>query len=194
MYVSKMVPTSDNSHFYAFGRVFSGMISTGMKVRIMGPNYEVGNKEDLFVRNVTRTVVMMGKKIEHVESVPCGNTCALVGIDQFLTKTGTIASDDSTYPLKNMKFSVAPVVRVAVECKKPADIPKLVEGLKKLIRGDSIVETYREESGQHIIAGPGELHLEICINDLKEKYLNDVELVISEPVVSYRETVTSTSR
>ena len=48
MYVSKMVPTSDKGRFYAFGRVFSGTISVGQKVRIMGPNYEHGSKKDLF--------------------------------------------------------------------------------------------------------------------------------------------------
>merc|ERR1719357_695037 len=63
MYISKMVPTSDKGRFYAFGRVFSGKIATGLKCRIMGPNY-----------------------------VPCGNICGLVGVDQFLVKTGTITT------------------------------------------------------------------------------------------------------
>ena len=57
-----------------------------------------------------------------------------------------------------MKYSVSPVVRVAVEPKKPSDLPKLVEGLNKLAKSDPLVQVYREESGQHIVAGSGELH------------------------------------
>jgi elongation factor 2 len=62
-----------------------------------------------------------------------------------------------------MKFSVSPVVRVAVEARNPADLPKLVEGLKRLAKSDPMVQCIIEESGEHIIAGAGELHLEICL-------------------------------
>ena len=54
MYVSKMVPTTDKGRFYAFGRVFSGTVSTGLKARIMGPNYVPGKKEDLYVKPIQR--------------------------------------------------------------------------------------------------------------------------------------------
>jgi len=193
MYVSKMVPTSDNCRFFAFGRVFSGTIQQGQKVRIMGPNFEFGKKEDLHIKSVQRIVVMMGRKTEPVESVPCGNTCALVGIDQFLTKAGTLGTDESTHPLVTMKFSVSPVVRVAVEPKNPADLPKLVEGLKRLSKSDPLVQITVEESGEHVIAGAGELHLEICIKDLQDDFMNGAEIKVSEPVVSFRETVVAES-
>lgn len=194
MYVSKMVPSPDKGRFFAFGRVFSGTIQAGLKIRIMGPNYQPGKKEDLWEKkSVQRTIIMMGRKIEPVESVPCGNTCALVGIDQFLAKTGTLATDESSHPMVSMKFSVSPVVRVAVEPKNPSDLPKLVEGLKRLSKSDPLVQTSIEESGEHIVAGAGELHLEICLKDLQEEYMGGAELVISEPVVSFRETVSDTS-
>lgn len=54
MYISKMVPTSDKGRFYAFGRVFSGVVATGIKARIMGPNYTPGKKEDLYIKNIQR--------------------------------------------------------------------------------------------------------------------------------------------
>lgn len=54
MYISKMVPTTDKGRFYAFGRVFSGTVSTGLKVRIMGPNFSPGKKEDLFIKPIQR--------------------------------------------------------------------------------------------------------------------------------------------
>lgn len=86
IFISKMVPTNDKGRFYAFGRVFSGVVSTGQKVRIMGPNYRPGSKTDLSVKNIQRTVLMMCGKVEAVPDVPCGNTCGLVGVDQYLLK------------------------------------------------------------------------------------------------------------
>lgn len=122
MYISKMVPTSDKGRFYAFGRVFSGSVSTGLKVRIMGPNFTPGKKEDLYIKPIQRwmfahrlpilsfpfsfyvfvdsfsslwpcrTILMMGRYVEPIEDVPCGNIVGLVGVDQFLVKTGTITT------------------------------------------------------------------------------------------------------
>jgi len=193
LYVSKMVPTTDKGRFYAFGRVFSGTVKTGQKVRIMGPNYVPGKKNDLFVKNIQRTVLMMGRYTEPVEDVPAGNTVGLVGVDQFLLKSGTITTHEDAHNIRVMKFSVSPVVRVAVECKHPSDLPKLVEGLKRLAKSDPMVQTSIEETGEHIVAGAGELHLEICLKDLKEEYCGGIELKTSDPVVSYRESVTAKS-
>jgi elongation factor 2 len=192
MYISKMVPTSDKGRFYAFGRVFSGKIATGMKARIMGPNFVPGKKEDLYEKTIQRTILMMGGKVEAIEDVPAGNICGLVGVDQFLVKTGTITTFKDAHNMKVMKFSVSPVVRVAVEPRNPADLPKLVEGLKRLSKSDPMVQCFIEESGEHIIAGAGELHLEICLKDLEEDHAQ-IPLKKSDPVVSYRETVNEES-
>jgi len=192
MYVSKMVPTNDKGRFYAFGRVFSGTISCGQKVRIMGPNFVYGKKEDVVEKAIQRTVLMMGRYVEAIENVPSGNICGLVGVDQFLVKTGTISTFKDAHNMKVMKFSVSPVVRVAVEAKNPADLPKLVEGLKRLAKSDPMVEIIIEESGEHIVAGAGELHLEICLKDLEEDHAQ-IPIKTSDPVVSYRETVTEKS-
>jgi len=192
MYVSKMVPTSDKGRFYAFGRVFSGKIATGQKCRIMGPNFIPGKKEDLYEKSIQRTILMMGGRVEAIEDVPAGNICGLVGVDQFLVKTGTLTTFKDAHNMKVMKFSVSPVVRVAVEPKNPADLPKLVEGLKRLAKSDPMVQCIIEESGEHIIAGAGELHLEICLKDLEEDHAQ-IPLKKSDPVVSYRETVSEES-
>jgi len=192
MYISKMVPTADKGRFFAFGRVFSGVVATGMKARIMGPNYVPGKKDDLYVKTIQRTILMMGRYTEPIEDVPCGNVCGLVGVDQFIVKTGTITTFENAHNMRVMKFSVSPVVRVAVECKNPADLPKLVEGLKRLAKSDPLVQCSIEESGEHIIAGAGELHLEICLKDLEEDHAC-IPIKVSEPVVSYRETVSEES-
>merc|ERR1719309_1828221 len=192
MYVSKMVPTSDKGRFYAFGRVFSGKVGSGMKVRIMGPNYVPGSKADLYEKSIQRSILMMGRFVEAIEDVPAGNICGLVGVDQFLVKTGTITTFKDAHNMKVMKFSVSPVVRVAVEAKNPGDLPKLVEGLKRLSKSDPMVQCIIEESGEHIIAGAGELHLEICLKDLEEDHAC-IPIKKSDPVVSYRETVSCQS-
>ncbi|XP_022168960.1 translation elongation factor 2 [Myzus persicae] len=192
MYISKMVPTTDKGRFYAFGRVFSGRVATGMKARIMGPNYTPGKKEDLYEKAIQRTILMMGRYTEAIEDVPCGNICGLVGVDQFLVKTGTITTFKDAHNMKVMKFSVSPVVRVAVEPKNPADLPKLVEGLKRLAKSDPMVQCIIEESGEHIVAGAGELHLEICLKDLEEDHAC-IPIKKSDPVVTYRETVNEES-
>jgi elongation factor 2 len=192
MYVSKMIPTSDKGRFYAFGRVFSGTIATGQKVRIQGPHYKPGGKEDLNIKSIQRTVLMMGRTTEQIVDVPCGNTVALVGVDGYLLKSGTITSFEDCHNIADMKYSVSPVVKVAVKPKDGKDLPKLVEGLKKLSKSDPLVVCTTEESGEHVIAGCGELHVEICLKDLRDEYAG-CDFTVSDPVVSYRETVAGTS-
>ncbi len=192
MYVSKMIPGSDN-RFTAFGRVFSGKIGTGQKVRILGPNYEPGKKNDLFTKSIQRVVIMMGRYTETVADIPAGNTCGLIGVDAYLVKSGTITTLESACCIKTMKFAVSPVVRVAVAVKNSADLPKLVEGLKKLSKSDPMVKCETTEAGEHIIAGCGELHLEICLKDLAEDFMKGAPITTSDPVVTYNECVTTES-
>merc|ERR1712137_228294 len=193
MYVSKMVPTSDKGRFYAFGRVFSGTIATGQKVRIQGPYYKPGAKEDLNVKSIQRTVLMMGRTTEQIADVPCGNTVALVGVDQYITKSGTITTIEDSHNIADMKYSVSPVVKVSVKVKDGKDLPKMVEGLKKLAKSDPLVLTSIADSGEHVIAGCGELHVEICLKDLREEYAQ-CEFTVGDPVVQYKETVTEESK
>ncbi|KAJ6678184.1 hypothetical protein OIU85_008744 [Salix viminalis] len=145
----------------------------------MGPNYVPGEKKDLYVKSVQRTVIWMGKKQETVEDVPCGNTVALVGLDQFITKNATLTNEKEVdaHPIQGY------------ECKVASDLPKLVEGLKRLAKSDPMVVCSIEESGEHIIAGAGELHLEICLKDLQDDFMGGAEIIKSDPVVSFRETV-----
>jgi len=90
---------------------------------------------------------MMGRTVEYIPDVPCGNTVGLVGVDQYLLKTGCISDCEEAHNIRVLKFSVSPVVRVAVEPKNAADLPKLLEGLKKLSKSDPLVLCYTEETG-----------------------------------------------
>ncbi|KAJ1971743.1 translation elongation factor 2, partial [Dimargaris xerosporica] len=123
-----------------------------------------------------------------IEDCPAGNIVGLVGVDQFLLKSGTITTSEAAHNMRVMKFSVSPVVQVAVEVKNANDLPKLVEGLKRLSKSDPCVQCFTSDSGEHIVAGAGELHLEICLKDLEEDHAQ-VPIKVGDPVVPYCETV-----
>ncbi|CAG2243665.1 EEF2 [Mytilus edulis] len=156
-----MVPALNKGRFYAFGRVFSGTVSTGQMVLIMGPDYTPGTTRDLYVKKIPSTVIMMGS-VSQVVSMTY-----LVVI--------TISTYEHAHNMKVMKFSVSPVVRVAVEVKMQQIYLNFV-----VWRVDNIV------------SGAGELHLEICLKDLETEHAC-VPLKVSQPVVTYRETVSTTS-
>ncbi|KAF5376211.1 hypothetical protein D9615_008507 [Tricholomella constricta] len=179
LYVSKMVPTSDKGRFYAFGRVFSGTVRSGPKIRIQGPYYLPGKKEDLFVKSIQRTVLMMGRYIEQIDDCPAGNIVGLVGIDQFLLKSGTLTTSETAHNMRVMRFSVSPVVQVAVEVKNAGDLPKLVGGLKRLFKSDPCVQAWISETGYFSF-------------DLQEDHAG-VPLKVSDPVMPYLETVKAES-
>merc|ERR1712050_114244 len=151
-----------------------------------------GSKEDLNIKNIQGTVLMMGRTTEQIQDVPCGNTVGLAGVDQYLLKTGTLTTIEDAHNMGDMKYSVSPVVKVAVKTKDGKDLPKLVEGMKKLSKSDPLVVCTIDESGEHVIAGCGELHVEICLKDLREEYAQ-CDFSVGDPVVSYRETVTEES-
>lgn len=135
---------------------------------------------------------MMGSKVEAVSEVPCGNTVGLIGVDKYLVKSGTISTHSEAHNIRPMKYSVAPVVRVAVKPKNVVELPKLIEGLRNLAKADPLVQTFTETTGEHIIAGCGELHIEICLKELEKEHAQ-IEIITSEPVVNYKETVTDKS-
>jgi len=188
IYISKMLPSAgDKNRFYAFGRVFSGTAVDGQRVRIMGPDYKLGSDNSLCIKNLSRAMVMVGDKALTVDSVPAGNLIALSGIDNFLVKSGTITTFELAHNIKSMKFSVSPVVRVAVDPVHPTDLTKLIDGLKRLSRSDQLVKVEMDK-GQYIVAGAGELHLEVCLRDLEREYAG-VPIRRSDPIVAYKETV-----
>src|SRR5690606_22553579 len=133
----------------------SGTVRSGLKVRIQGPNYIPGRGNDLFIKAIERTVLMLGQSVvEPIEDVPAGNIVGLVGIDQFLLNSATLTTSEVAHNLKVMNFAVStPIVKVAVEVKNANDLPKLVEGLKLLSMSDFFVSPSVAESGEHFVAG-----------------------------------------
>ncbi|KAG1815398.1 hypothetical protein DFJ58DRAFT_890856 [Suillus subalutaceus] len=105
----------------ACGLAFSRTVRSGPEIHIQGPDYEPGNKADLFVKSVQYTALMMGHYMESIQDRPTGNFCGLVGIDQFLLKSGTIITPVTAHDVRVMKFSASTAVEVAVEVKNVAD-------------------------------------------------------------------------
>jgi elongation factor 2 len=87
----------------------------------------------------------------------------LSGVDKLLFKSGTITTSDNTFNIRTPKIFPTPV-QVSVEVNKPADLPSLLEGLTQLSKSDLGIQTWLSETGEHIVAGAGEFHLEKCLN------------------------------
>ena len=164
-----------------FIRVYSGKLSSGSYVL----NATTGNKE-----RVGRLVRMFADKRDDIDEIGAGDIAAVVGLKD--TTTGTTLCDPA-HPilLESIEFPDPPV-SIAVEPKTKADQEKMAIGLGKLAEEDPTFRVHTdEESGQTIISGMGELHLDIIIDRLKREF--NVEANTGEPQVAYRETIRGTA-
>ncbi|MBI5148661.1 elongation factor EF-2 [Candidatus Pacearchaeota archaeon] len=163
------------------GRLFSGTFKEGMDVYLN--NAKVRQK-------IQRVFIYNGIKTESMEEIPCGNVLAIAGISGNAGETITLEPET---PFEEIKHIFEPVVTEAIEAKKAADLPKLISVLKQVAKEDpSIKIQINEETGQHLMSGMGELHLEIVVNRIKSE--KNTEVLTSEPIVVYRETVMKPSR
>jgi elongation factor 2 len=193
VYVSKLIPDptekGTHSRFIAFGRVFSGTVKGSMKVNVRSKGqWRTGG-------SVQRVSIMMAGSFETIGSVPCGNTVALHGVDSHIVKTGTVTEAGRTVAyVKDMQYTVSPVVRVAVQADNSMNLPKLVDALKKLSQSDTTLQFLEGEKGECVLAACGELHMEVSLEILRTQFLkSDVKFTTSPPVVSYRESVLAES-
>ncbi len=188
--ISKMIP-GRAKRIIAMGRIFSGTVKAGQKVTALLPGYQPGSKERAFVTNIQQVSMLMGAKPEKVESIPAGNIVALQGL-RGATASSTITSLDTTMPFSALSYAVEPVVTIAIEAKNPSELPKLAEGLQLMELVDPSLKTQiNEETGEFLLSGTGELHLEIAVKDLQD--LQNISVSQSEPIVVFRESVKSES-
>jgi elongation factor 2 len=138
---------------------------------------------------------MMGKTGKSIESCPAGNVVGILGIDKHIVKSCTLADEleVDACPFVKMSFSVSPVVRVGLKAANPSDQPELIEGLKKLVKSDPLVLWEMDEENNIVVAGAGELHLEIILKDLRDDYCNGIKILTSLPAVTFMETIVETS-
>ncbi|TFK91934.1 translation elongation factor 2 [Polyporus arcularius HHB13444] len=192
-----------------FARIYSGTIRVGTAIACVLPkyNHSLGpthprNAQHLVTAQVEELYTMMGRELVRVESVPAGNVFAVKGLEGKVWRNATLCApaaggvggttDLSQFAdcLVNMAGVIryaAPIVRVALEPEHPADMPKLIRGLKLLSQSDPCVETFQQKTGEHVILTAGELHGERCLRDLRERFAK-IEIHASKPIVPFRET------
>ena len=202
--------------FIALARVFSGTLKRNSKLYVLNHRYNPLNADlnsnieqnidDYSFEKLNETFPLLkqvmpdsfgmylclGPSFAPVEEVPAGNIVGIVGIEEEVLKTATLASTWAYLPMNALTFQAKPMVCVAIEPKSHFDLPKLEKGLQLLYQYDPVVEIGVDDSGQHTMTCLGELHLELCIKSLKEKYAK-CDLVSSEPLVFYREGVLSST-
>ena len=163
------------------GRLFSGTMSKG-KEAYLNRSKQESRVQQVFIYN--------GAKREIVDNVPCGNIIGIAGVKSY---PGETITEEPAEPFEQIKHIFEPVITKAIQATKPADLPKLIDVLRQISKEDpSIVIEINEETGEHLMHGMGELHLEVIENRIKSE--KNVEVKTSPPIVVYRETVRKVSQ
>jgi len=197
MHVTKLYNTPDGKAFHALARIYSGTIQNSgtMTVRILGEAFTEADQEDISTAVVDGVSVSLGRFSISVSYAAAGNLVLIEGIDAPILKSATVFAsaykgDFGTF--SRLTFDNIATVRLAVEALRPADLPKLVDALRRVCKSYPLVTTKVEESGEHVIMAPGELSMDCVMHDLRFLY-SDIEVRVADPVVSFCETVTETS-
>ncbi|KAF8483106.1 P-loop containing nucleoside triphosphate hydrolase protein [Gautieria morchelliformis] len=192
-----------------FARLYSGTIHINSSIHCVLPKYNNAlppthqkNIRYVLTAEVRGLYTMMGRELVPVEMVKAGNVFAISGLEGKVWRNATLCApggtlgaisltDDSAGHLLNLggvSRQSPPIVRVALESYDlSADMPKVVRGLRLLSQSDPCVETFQQQTGEHVILTAGELHLERCLKDLRERFAK-VEIQASKPIVPFRET------
>ncbi|CCG81111.1 putative Ribosome biogenesis protein Ria1 [Taphrina deformans PYCC 5710] len=179
----------DTDCLIGFSRLYSGTIKVGDKLYAYGPKYDPA-KPDKYVTTiiVENLYLIMGRELVALDEVPAGNVFGIAGLEGKVLKNGTLSSVSPGINLAGINLASAPIVRIALEPVYPPDLPKLINGLRLLNQADPCVEVFLQESGEHVILTAGELHLQRCLKDLRERFAR-CEIQESEPIVPFRETI-----
>jgi elongation factor 2 len=172
------ITMDQNAGEIATGRVFSGRIAKGMELQVAGARGK---------NRVQHVSLFMGPERLMVEEVTAGNIAAVIGLSDAFAGT-TMSTVPDMVPFEEIRHVSEPVVTVAIEPKHMGDLPKLIETMRKIGKEDASLKVeINQETGEHLLSGMGELHLEITqfriVNDYK------VDITSSKPIVVYRETV-----
>ena len=164
------------------GRLFSGTVKKGTDAYLNRLKQKT-KIQQVFIYN--------GAKREIVDDVPAGNFVGVAGIKAYAGETITL--NQVEVPFEKITHIFDPVVTKAIEAKRPSDLPKLIEVLRMVGKEDPTIQIeINEETGEHLMHGMGELHLEVIENRIKSE--KGVEVETSDPIVVYRETITKPSQ
>jgi elongation factor 2 len=181
------VQTDPKAGLVATGRILSGTIKQGDHVYLVTANKQY---------DVQQVSLYMGAFRETVPEITAGNIAAMLGLETARTDETVVdaAHKNVITPFEHTKHLSEPVITVAVEPKDPKDLPRIVEAMNRLFMEDpNLFTTLDKETGQCLMGGMGELHLEIAVKSLEE-LIGNVRLAVSDPIVTYRETVSRPSK
>ena len=192
---SVMDVREDPEHLIGFARIYAGTLSVGDSVYVLPPKFSPAtpraNPPPAKVV-VTGLYLLMGRALESLDSVPAGVVFGIAGLEGHILKSGTLCSQlEGSVNLAGVSMASRPIVRVALEPVNPGDLGKMIHGMQMLEQSDPCALYEVLESGEHVIDTAGELHLERCLKDLRERFAR-CEIQAGEPIVPYRETVVST--
>lgn len=182
----------DPEHLIGFARLFSGTLTVGDEVFVLPPKFTPARphaQPQPKKVTITALYLLMGRSLESLNSVPAGNIVGIAGLEGAILKNGTISSQLDGAPNLSSTIAIstnAPIVRVALEPAFPGDLDKMVRGLQLLVQADPAVSYEQLESGEHVILTAGELHLERCLKDLRERFAK-CDVQAGEAIVPYRE-------
>lgn len=191
----KLLPTPDARAFDLLGRVLSGTLRAGDRVRVLGEGYTPEDEEDAVAGAAEALWLPQARGRTALSSAGPGSWVLIGGLDATVTTTATLVpevTDEDVHIFAPLTFLCPPVVKIATEPLDPSELPKVVEGLRKLSKSYASLVTRVEESGEYTIFGTGELYLDSAMKDLRELYAQ-VEVKVADPVVAFCETVVETS-
>lgn len=153
----------EKEHLIGFARLYSGTVKKGQELYVLGPKYNPLHPDEHIQKvEVKDLYYMMGKDLEPLDEVPAGNVFGIGGLDGKILKSGTLTTlPTGGLNLAGVILGSAPIVRVALEPVNPAELGKMVEGLKLLEQADPCAEYMVQDNGEHVILTAGELHLEV---------------------------------
>ncbi|KAI0408612.1 P-loop containing nucleoside triphosphate hydrolase protein [Xylaria palmicola] len=179
-------------HLIGFARIYSGTLSVGDSLYVLAPKFSPANPHaapEPQKVTVTSLYMFMGRNLESLNSVPAGVVFGIGGLEGHILKSGTLCSQlEGAVNLAGVHMAGKPIVRVALEPVNPADLDKMIEGLKLLVQSDPCAEYEQFHSGEHVLLTAGELHFERCLTDLKERFAR-CDIQAGAPIVPYRETI-----
>lgn len=195
--IVKMYNANNVTSFEAFGRIFSGTLKLNQLVRVLGEAYSPDDDEDMCAKDVSGISIYESRYKVKMSQLGPGNFVLIGGVDASILKTATITDsnedeDEPVYIFKPLRFTSQPVMKIAVEPVNPTELPKMLDGLRKVNKSYCVLQTKVEESGEHILLGPGEMYLDCAMHDLRCLYA-EIDIKIADPVVKFCETVIETS-
>nr|CCC46965.1 putative translation elongation factor EF-2 [Trypanosoma vivax Y486] len=171
----------DDDAFIGFARIYSGRLRPGMKVY-------VHSDDKVMEAVVSKVFLFRGAGLDEATEVCSGTLCGIGGLTPYIAKHATLSTLKGVPPLSPLVLPSTSIVRASVFPRNPKDLLRLQQGLRMLYKVDPQVEVGILPTGEHVIGTAGEVHLERCLKDLIDTFAR-VEVVASESIVSFRETV-----